>query len=251
MSNVAIISHTELETSDKWLINYFLSEPNNEDDAKYNIVKLEELVVERNETIDPQKFPDWMFAYIGLENIETNTGFLTNFDKRSGKEIKSRTKTFYGGDLLYGKLRPSLNKVYLAEKSFGGGICSTEIFVLKVREDKISPIVLRFLLSTNYVLAQIKSYTAGAALPRIHIKDFMSIKIPIPDKKKLSKLEKELNILNNEILKGRDLFLNSSQLNEQLFESLFVQKGSITILEKHKPNLIKLEGKLPFATGGL
>jgi restriction endonuclease S subunit len=240
-----VISHSDLEKSDKWLINLFLSKTSNIPLTIYNLVKLEELVIERNESIDPQKYPEWMFSYVGLENIEANTGFLTSLEKKAGNKIKSRSKVFYGGDLLYGKLRPSLNKVYLVDSKFGAGICSTEIFVLKVKEDVISPKVLRFLLSTQYVLSQIIAYTAGAALPRIHISDFMNINIPIPDKQVLMALEIQLEEFKIELSKGRDLYFNFNKRNEQIFYSFFAENGRNLQHETYDGSS-KFNGKLPF-----
>ena len=62
-------------------------------------------------------------SYVGLENIEGDTGeFIATVDKESvGTAIQ-----FVPGQVLFPKLRPYLNKTYLA--TFGG-ICSTEFHV--------------------------------------------------------------------------------------------------------------------------
>ena len=247
MPQIVTITHSELASSEKWLINYFLSKKTNDTYSDNNLVKLGELVSERNETIDPQKYPNWQFAYLGLENVESNTGFLVNFEKKLGKDIKSRTKVFYGGDLLYGKLRPTLNKVFYTNINFKGGISSTEFFVLKVDEKRISANVLKFLLSSDYVLSQIKSFTAGAALPRIHIDDFMNIRIPMPDPKKLAKLEERITKLNNEILKSREIYFNSRSLYKELYDSI-VSTQETRSENNLKPNdlIAFLDGELPF-----
>ncbi len=66
--------------------------------------------------------------YIGLENIESNTGQLVNFSETSGDGIKSNKFQFTKEHILYGKLRPYLNKVYLPNFT---GVCSTDIIPIK------------------------------------------------------------------------------------------------------------------------
>src|SRR5690554_2433962 len=58
--------------------------------------------------------------YIGLENIESNTG---EYIKTGEKESISSAGVFNKGQILFPKLRPYLNKVHLANFD---GICSTE-----------------------------------------------------------------------------------------------------------------------------
>ena len=62
--------------------------------------------------------------YVGLEHIEKDTGQLSGYG--SSKKVKSTKSKFSNGDLLYGKLRPYLNKVHLVDFE---GICSTDILV--------------------------------------------------------------------------------------------------------------------------
>jgi len=52
---------------------------------------------------------------IGLEHIESNTGKLIDFTLSNGEDIKSNKVVFEKGMVLYGKLRPYLNKVWTAE----------------------------------------------------------------------------------------------------------------------------------------
>ena len=61
--------------------------------------------------------------YIGLENIEANTG---RYLPSSEKESVSSAFAFRKGQVLFPKLRPYLNKVFLAPFD---GLCSTEFHV--------------------------------------------------------------------------------------------------------------------------
>lgn len=61
--------------------------------------------------------------YIGMENIESWTGtFLT-----TETETEGLASYFLKGDILFGKLRPYLAKVYLAKEE---GICSTDFWFI-------------------------------------------------------------------------------------------------------------------------
>ena len=61
--------------------------------------------------------------YVGLENIEKDTGVIRAVNADG---IKSTKNVFEAGDILYGKLRPYLNKHGVVEFS---GVCSTDILV--------------------------------------------------------------------------------------------------------------------------
>src|SRR5258707_967230 len=66
--------------------------------------------------------------YVGLEHIESNTGrFVGSTESVS---VRSSTFKFSPEHLLYGRLRPYLNKVMLPDFM---GHCSTEIFPLRPR----------------------------------------------------------------------------------------------------------------------
>jgi len=90
------------------------------------MTELGEIFTLRKEQINPQN-QTGVISYIGLENIESNSGNLVGEVDTDIKSIKSIKNVFYKGDVLYGKLRPNLNKVWLANID---GICSTDILVL-------------------------------------------------------------------------------------------------------------------------
>ena len=117
-------------------------------------------------------------TYLGLENIAQNTGEIrgsVSTDKPA--EIKSLKNVFKPRDILYGKLRPNLNKVWLADRK---GICSTDIFVIKAIEGTTDPTLYAYLFRSarfnDLVIGQLK----GAQLPRIGWSSFAELQIPLP-----------------------------------------------------------------------
>ncbi len=155
-------------------------------------VALGDLFFESRATLNPQEDPDNVFIFIGMENVESNTGDLTGNLSKKGVEIKSRSKTFSEGQIIYGRLRPTLNKVYLCSSDTPNGICSGEFIVLNVREGLVRPRVLREILSSEFVLEQVIRFIAGAALPRVSFSDLASIEVPLPSVETQMKLEKSL-----------------------------------------------------------
>ena len=117
-------------------------------------------------------------TYIGLENLTQDTGEITgNVVAERPAEIKSLKNAFKPGDLLYGKLRPNLNKVWVADRK---GICSTDIFVIRPIEGRAIPALYGYIFRSarfnDAVLTQLK----GAQLPRIGWSSFAELQIPLP-----------------------------------------------------------------------
>lgn len=174
MKTKIIDSKTFLE-SKRWNPNYFTIEIDHKD---FETVKIGDLCSERKNALDPQAYQELMFNYIGLENIESNTSMLVDFAPQPGKNIKSRSKIFKTEDILYGRLRPTLNKVYHITNYIGEGICSTEFIVLIPNTKLVLPLFLRELLLSQFVQAKVSSLIAGAALPRINTADLLNINVP-------------------------------------------------------------------------
>ncbi|MDG6249830.1 hypothetical protein, partial [Methanocalculus sp.] len=86
-------------------------------------VTLGDVVILRKESVQPSG--EGTDRFVGLENITPGTVKLDAwaFDT----DLRSTKSKFYSGDLLYGKLRPYLDK---AVKADFDGICSTDILVL-------------------------------------------------------------------------------------------------------------------------
>lgn len=129
------------------------------------------------ERIEPAEHPDTPFNYIGLESIEGHSGKLLPYQSTPGAEIKSTKNIFHPGEILYGKLRPYLNKVHLASAE---GICSTDIYVLRPRQRQIHPSFAANYLRSPSVLAVVSNAMAGANLPRIGQDALLGIPVPVP-----------------------------------------------------------------------
>ena len=72
---------------------------------------------------------------------------------------------------------PNLNKVWLSDRK---GICSTDIYVITPKVDKVEPTLYSYIFRDRRFNDQVMSQVKGAQLPRIGWKSFAGIKIPLP-----------------------------------------------------------------------
>jgi type I restriction enzyme S subunit len=120
--------------------------------------------------------------YLGMENIISKTGEINN----ESAEVEGLANHFKPNHILFGKLRPYLAKVYLADFE---GICSTEFLVFEVLEPNNAKF-LQILLLSNGFIQNIDSSTYGSKMPRAN-PDFINNQfIAIPP------LDEQLQIIN-------------------------------------------------------
>lgn len=176
-----VIPFLALTAKGRWTVEFFISDRSAVKATAYPLVRLRKILTERREFLDPQQYPDHRFHYLGLEHILPVTGELTDgYEPREGQAVLSRSKVFRAGDILYGRLRPSLNKVFVADGAVAEGICSGEFHVLVPETGKILPHLARSLLASRYVQDVVKGMTSGSALPRLALDDLLEIEIPLP-----------------------------------------------------------------------
>ena len=134
--------------------------------------KLGEILIHSKEKHKPLEIEK--LFYVGLEHIEKNTAQLT--DSVRIAEVKTVKNKFYSGEILYGKLRPYFNKVYLAKRS---GVCSTDILVFKATDFVVPKFALHLMTSRKFV-NKMSSNMSGVNLPRVSTKIVKSYPFPLP-----------------------------------------------------------------------
>ncbi len=139
---------------------------------------LRQVVQRINDRITPAAdSPDEDVNYIGLGNIAANTGELAEFAPVKGSSILSSSPTFKRGDILFGRMRPYLNKVWIAEFD---GSCSGEALVFRPDTKRVAARFLHALLLSRITLYQVVPLQTGTSLPRVSASDVLSVKLPIP-----------------------------------------------------------------------
>lgn len=128
----------------------------------------------RNDINEPDNIPShaWLLE---LEDIEKETGRILKKNLKKDRPTKSTKYAFSKGQVLFGKLRPYLNKVVIASEN---GFCSSEILPLSFGEIKpeYSAIFLRSPFFVDY--ANSKSY--GVKMPRLGTNDGIMALFPLP-----------------------------------------------------------------------
>lgn len=124
----------------------------------------------KSEDINPN---DWL---LDLKDIEKHTSKLLQQSPFKHSPSKSTKTQFLSGDVLYGKLRPYLNKVIVADED---GYCTTEIVPLRIYCE-VDPNFLKYLLRRPDFLNHVNELTYGINLPRLGADDARNVPIPLP-----------------------------------------------------------------------
>jgi type I restriction enzyme S subunit len=113
---------------------------------------------------------------LDLEDIEKGTSRLLYRATFSERQSKSTKSTFQKGDVLYGKLRPYLDKVIVADSD---GVCTTEIVPI-VPFHGLNAEFLKWLLKRPAFLAHVNSLMYGVKMPRLGTDDAVMSVHPLP-----------------------------------------------------------------------
>jgi type I restriction enzyme, S subunit len=112
--------------------------------------------------------------YIGLAHVQSHTGELVAADE----EVSGQCFAFQPDDVLFGRLRPYLNKVHRAERA---GVCSTEFHVMRIRaRSRVLPDYLATMLRSSLIVAQTRHMMTGNTHPRLTNDDVVNLVVPVP-----------------------------------------------------------------------
>ena len=221
------LSTVAFSALDRWDIAYLQNTAKYT--AKYKSLRFENCIEHfmkgfdgKSLRMETYKTPTQDFHYIGMEHIEKATGQLIDTPIVKGSQIKSQTVTIPNGYFIYGKLRPYLNKYWYNDTNWDNIVCSSELFVFRIK-DSINTRFFEVVLGSDIVQEQIADLTSGARMPRITEEVFMSIQIPIPplDVQKnladqIDKITDEIKELRNSALQKRTDALKNFET--QIFE---------------------------------
>ena len=112
--------------------------------------------------------------YLGLENIESQTGRLL-LDTPI-ENVESTVGLFNKGNVIFGKLRPYLAKVVCVDFS---GVCTTELLVLQPNALVNGKFLFYRLLSKDFIKL-VNSLTYGTKMPRVSSEQIGNLPISLP-----------------------------------------------------------------------
>lgn len=198
--------------------------------------------------------------YVGLEDIESHTArFIGSNEPRA---VKSSTFRFSAEHVLYGRLRPYLNKVLAPDFE---GHCSTEIFPIKPHSGVSREYLLYWLLADETV-DRIDATCTGARMPRADMNDVLAFDFPLPPLPEQKKIVDILDEAFEGIATAKANVEKNLQSAHALFEShlqsVFTQRSKGWLEDKLEdlvePNapitygVVKpgTEGEIKFVRGG-
>jgi len=203
--------------------------------------------------------------YLSLENIESYTGNIINYQTVKESNIIGTCSNFNSSSVIYSKLRPYLNKV--ATPNFEG-VGTTELIVFLPKEN-LNKYYLAYFLRSGSVVAKIDASSYGAKMPRASSKFLRALDFPLPPLPEQQRIVSKLDLLFEKIYKSIALhqknmdeanaFMGSvlndvfGELEEKyektpLFDVADVNRGK----SKHRPRNDKklFGGKYPFIQTG-
>lgn len=173
---------------------------------------------------DNTKFRDAIYSKDGkywllnLDKIISNEGKVSEYEFYDESEILDGSVTSFGeGFVLYSKLRPNLNKVIVTQIS---GFCTTELVPLKPKKE-INPYFLAYFLRSPIFVLFIIGKVGGAKMPRAKMADFWTYHIPVPPMEVQQQIVAELDGINGQIDRCRQLLQTLDSLATSIFYDTF------------------------------
>jgi len=162
-------------------------------------------------------------TYVGLEDIESRTGrFLGTTNPQNAQ---SATFRFSQSHVLYGRLRPYLNKVLAPNFE---GHCSTEIFPLRPSQELDREFLFYWLLSEQ-TCERIDATCTGARMPRAQMNVVLEFDFSFPSRSEQHRIvalldEAFAGLATARVNAERNL-QNARALFESHLESVFSRQG--------------------------
>ena len=171
---------------------------------EWEMSKIRYLVTTRSE----KRITDSSVPYIGLENIESQTG---KFVKTGIQVDKSENIVVEIGDVLFGKLRPYLRKYWRATFT---STASSEFLVFQSSELDMN--FLYYAIQSDSFIEEVNTSTYGSKMPRASWEYIKNMRIAFPTSlveqqkiadfldKKIVQLDKVKSLLEEQIQKLKD-----------------------------------------------
>ena len=162
--------------------------------------------------------------YIGLEHIGRGTLSLNGVG--SAREVESAKTAFRAGDVLFGKLRPYFHKVV---RPHFDGICSTDIWVLRPKENVDAGFLFYLLASAEFV-SFASQRAEGTRMPRVKWEQAMGHLVLLPPVSVQRAIAQVLDALEQKSQLNRRMAMTIDEAIRILFSSWFSDLDASTRL---------------------
>lgn len=155
--------------------------------------------------------------YLGLEHLAT--GRMLRIGEGTASEMRSSTYAFQQGDVLYGKLRPYLDKAVLADRA---GVCTTELLVLRARKN-VDPRFLVAVIHSSEFVKHAVTGTTGVQHPRTSWHHIRKFKIPTLSLAEQQRVADLLFLVYEAICRSEEVAKKGQALKCTVMQTLFTR----------------------------
>lgn len=168
---------------------------------------------------------------LDLEDIEKDTSKILQRRSFAERRSLSDKNCFLAGDVLYGKLRPYLNKVVVADAP---GVCTTEILPFRCFAE-VEPKYFQTALRSPYFLDYVNRKSYGMKMPRLGTEDGRNALIPMPSvveqRSIVARVGELMELCDSLEEKGRLEAEQHARLTSALFDSLVASESPQALAE--------------------
>ncbi|NEX18520.1 MAG: hypothetical protein C1943_18450 [Halochromatium sp.] len=156
-------------------------------------------------------------VYVGLEHV--TSGRFERIGAGRAEDVRSSKYLFKPNDVLYGKLRPYLDKAVLAPDT---GICTTELLVLRPRSD-VDPRFLVGLVHSPSFVEHAVAGTTGVQHPRTSWHHISEYELPDFDPEEQSDIADLLWEIHDAITANETLIETGLEAKRAAMRTLFTR----------------------------
>lgn len=151
--------------------------------------------------VPPQAPAAGQLPYIGLEHVESETGRIigTLTGSSDNTSVQSTTFRFDSRHVLYGKLRPYLNKVVVPNFQ---GRCTTEL-VPMLPTYECDRCYLAWFLRRSETVAEAMRHKSGTRMPRADMDELFKLPLPLPPLPEQKRIAAKVQGLMKDIERAR------------------------------------------------
>ncbi|MBN2123453.1 MAG: restriction endonuclease subunit S [Deltaproteobacteria bacterium] len=181
----------------------------------WEMCSLEHCCIMISDTCNPETANN--MPYLGLEHLASCFPALVGVGDPS--QVRSTKTRFHERDILYGKLRPYLQKAVLAPFA---GICSTDILVLRTKKS-ILPEFFTYLVHSQQFVEHAKATTSGVNHPRTSWNKLKPYVVPLPPLPEQRRIASVLSLVQRAIEQQDRLIALTTELKKALMHKLFTE----------------------------
>lgn len=153
--------------------------------------------------VPPKEYP--LLPQISPDNIEKGSArLLQNYKTVQESGVISWNHHFYKGQIIYSKVRPTLNKLFLAQFE---GLCSADMYPIETTQDAR---YLVYAMLSGYFVQQVAAITANRVkMPKINKQELSKITVLLPPLSEqasiVSYLDRKCSLIDGIILEKEEL----------------------------------------------